>query len=98
GYLLVMLLYRGFPPITMLTGVSLLAVAIAEALWARYVRTKISDGEIGPGPGWLHPLAVARSLTVAKAPAWGGGFMRGWWVGVLFSFFPRKSWLGAAAE
>lgn len=49
GYLLVAVLYRWFPPITVWTGLSLLAVAVAEALWARYVRVKISDGEIGDG-------------------------------------------------
>lgn len=69
GYLLVAVLYRWFPPITVWTGLSLLAVAVAEALWARYVRVKISDGEIGDGPGWLHPLVVARSLMVAKSVA-----------------------------
>ena len=63
GYLLVVLLYRWFPPITVWTGLSLLAVGVAEALWGRYVRAKISDGEIGDGPGWLHPLSVARSLA-----------------------------------
>jgi Protein of unknown function (DUF3180) len=60
GYLLVVLLYRWFPPITIWTGLSLLAVGVAEAGWGRYVRTKISDGEIGDGPGWLHPLSVAQ--------------------------------------
>ena len=45
GYLLVLLLYRWFPPITLWTGLSLLAVAVGEALWGRYVRTKISSGE-----------------------------------------------------
>jgi hypothetical protein len=34
GYLLVLLLYQFFPPITLLSGVSLLAVALAEAGWA----------------------------------------------------------------
>ncbi|EUA31198.1 hypothetical protein I552_0072 [Mycobacterium xenopi 3993] len=70
GYLLVVLLYRWFPPITVWTGVSLLALATAEAAWGRYVRAKINDGEIGDGPGWLHPLAVARSVMIAKASAW----------------------------
>src|ERR1700748_3941350 len=78
-YLLCTALSRGFPRITVWTGISLLAVAIAEALWARYVRAKINDGEIGPGPGWLHPLAVARSLMVAKASAWVGALTLGWW-------------------
>jgi Protein of unknown function (DUF3180) len=98
GYLLVVLLYRWFPPITIWTGLSLLAVAFAEVLWARYVRTKISNGEIGDGPGWLHPLAVARSVMIAKASAWVGAVVLGWWVGVLVYLLPRRSWLRAAAE
>src|SRR6202050_4459705 len=98
GYLLVVVLYRWFPPITVWTGLSLLAVAIAEALWARYVRAKISDGEIGSGPGGLRPLAVARSLMVAKASAWVGALVLGWWVGVLAYFLPRRSWLRVANE
>ena len=98
GYVLVTALYRFFPRITVWTGLSLLAVAIVEALWARYVRAKINEGEIGAGPGWLHPLAVARSLVVAKASAWVGALMLGYWGGVLAYFLPRRSWLRAAAE
>jgi Protein of unknown function (DUF3180) len=98
GYLLVVLLYRWFPPITVWTGLSLLAVGVAEAGWARYVRTKISDGEIGDGPGWLHPLSVARSLVIAKASAWVGALALGWWVGVLVYLLPRRSWLRVAGE
>ncbi|MCV7124890.1 DUF3180 domain-containing protein [Mycobacterium lacus] len=98
GYLLVVVLYRWFPPITVWTGASLLVVAAAEALWARFVRAKISDGEIGDGPGWLHPLAVARSLVVAKASAWVGALVLGWWIGVLVYFLPRRSWQRAVSE
>jgi Protein of unknown function (DUF3180) len=98
GYLLVVLLYRWFPPITLLTGVSLLAVAIAEAVWAFYVRAKINDGEIGDGPGWLHPLAVARSVLIAKASAWVGALVLGWWIGVLVYLLPRRGTLKVAGE
>ena len=98
SFLLITVLYRWFPPITVWTGLSLLAAAIAEALWARYVRAKINEGEIGVGPGWLHPLAVARTVLVAKASAWMGALVLGWWVGVLVYFLPRRSWLRAAAE
>ena len=98
GYLLVVLTYRWFPPITVLTGVSLLAVAIPEAGWAFYVRAKINDGEIGDGPGWLHPLAVARSVLIAKASAWVGALVLGWWVGVLVYLWPRRSTLRVAGE
>jgi hypothetical protein len=98
GYLLVVLLYRWFPPITLWTGVSLLAVAIAEAGWAFYVRAKINDGEIGDGPDWLHPLAVARSVLIAKASAWVGALVLGWWVGVGLYLLPRRSTLKVAGE
>jgi hypothetical protein len=98
SYLVVLQMYRWFPPITVWTGLSLLGVAVAEALWARHVRNKINEGEIGDGPGWLHPLAVARSLVIAKASAWVGALVLGWWAGVLVYFLPRRSWLRAAAE
>ena len=98
GYLLVVLTYRWFPPITTWTGVSLLAVAIAEAGWAFYVRSKITDGEIGDAPGWLHPLAVARSVLIAKASAWVGALVLGWWAGVLVYLLPRRGTLRVAGE
>jgi hypothetical protein len=98
GHLLVVLLYRWFPPITVWTGLSLLAVAVAEAAWGRYVRAKINDGEIGDGPGWLHPLAVARSVMIAKASAWVGALVLGWWVGVLVYLLPRRSSIRVAGE
>jgi hypothetical protein len=98
GYLLVLLLYSYFPPITLLSGASLLAVALVEAGWAFYVRAKINDGQIGDGPGWLHPLAVARSVVVAKASAWVGALVFGWWLGVLVYLLPRRSTLRVAGE
>jgi hypothetical protein len=98
GYLLVVLLYRYFPPIEVWTGVSLLGVAVVEAGWAVYVRAKINDGEIGDASGWLHPLAVARSVFVAKASAWAGALALGWWIAVLVYLLPRRSTLRVAGE
>ncbi|UBV14528.1 DUF3180 domain-containing protein [Mycolicibacterium fortuitum] len=98
GYVLVSVLYRWFPPLTIWTGLSLLAVAIIEAGWAFYVRAKINDGEIGVGAGRLHPLAVARSVVVAKASAWVGAIVAGWWVGVLVYLLPRRGELRVAGE
>jgi hypothetical protein len=98
GYLLILLLYRWFPPITVWTGVSLLAVAIAEAVWGVNVRAKIDDGEIGEGAGRLHPLAVARSVVIAKASAWVAALVLGWWFGVLVYLLPRRSTLRVAGE
>ncbi|HZA11964.1 DUF3180 domain-containing protein [Mycobacterium sp.] len=98
GYVLVTMLYRWFPPITLFTGVSLLVVAIAEAVWAFYVRSKINNGQIGNGGGRLHPLAVARSVMVAKASAWVGALVLGWWVGVLVYLWPKRTTLRVAGE
>ncbi|MGV9799868.1 DUF3180 domain-containing protein [Mycobacterium sp. NPDC003449] len=98
GYLLVNLLYRWFPPITVWTGLSLLAVALAETGWAFYVRAKIGDGEIGVGAGRLDPLAVARSVLIAKASAWVGAVVAGWWIGVLLYLLPRRSTIRVAGE
>jgi hypothetical protein len=98
GYLFVVLVYRYFPPIDVWTGLSLLAVAAVEAGWAFYVRAKINDGEIGDARGWLHPLAVARSVLIAKASAWVGALVLGWWIAVLIYLLPRRSTLRVAGE
>ena len=98
GYVLVSLLYRWFPPITVWTGASLAGLAIAEAGWARYIRTKILAGEIGDARGWLHPLAVARSVVIAKASAWVGALALGWWIAVLIYLLPRRATMRVAGE
>lgn len=97
GYLAIGLLYRYFPPITLWTGLSLLAVAAVEAWWAVSVRGRIRDGRIGVGAGRLDPLAVARTVAVAKASAWVGAVMFGWWVAVLGYLLPRRTDLRVAA-
>jgi hypothetical protein len=97
AYLLVILVYHWFPPITVWTGLSLLVFAAVEAGWAFYLRAKISAGDIGVGAGRIHPLAVARSVVVAKASAWVGALALGWWFGVLGYVVPRRGLLRVAA-
>jgi Protein of unknown function (DUF3180) len=99
GYIVTTMIYpRWFPPVTVLTGISLLGVAAAEAAWGRYVRSKINDAMIGDGGGRLHPLAVARTVWIAKASAWVGALMLGWWLGVLVYLVPNRGWLRVAAQ
>lgn len=98
SYPVVDLLYRWFPPITVWTGISLLLAAILEAGWGRHLRTKIDDGEIGDGPGRVHPLTVARAVVIAKASAWMGALVLGFWLGVLGYLLPRRASLQVAAE
>lgn len=98
GYLLMYVVYRVFPPITVWTGMSLLGVAVALAGWAFLVRARIRDGRIGVGAGRLHPLAVARSVVIAKASAWMGSVVLGWWLAVVVYLVPRRASLRVAAE
>lgn len=98
GYVMVAGLYRFFPPLTIWTGISLLAVAGVEAGWAFYVRSKIGAGEVGFGDGRLHPLAAARSVMVAKASAWVGALVLGWWLAVVVYLLPRRDVMRVAAE
>ena len=98
GYLGVLLLYRWFPPLTLWTGVSLAGVAVVEAVWGASVRAKIADGKIGLGGGRLHPLAVARTLVIAKASAWVGALVLGWWLAGLVYVWPRRSTLRVAEQ
>lgn len=98
GYFAVLVLYRYFPPLTIWTGLSLAGVAAAEAVWGWQVRAKIADGQIGLGSGRLHPLAVARSVVIAKASAWVGALVFGWWLAVLIYLLPRRSTLRVAGE
>jgi hypothetical protein len=98
GYPLVMVLYRWFPPITLFTGISLLVVAAVEAAGGFYLRSKINNGQIGPGRGRVHPLAVARTVMIAKASAWVGALMLGWWGSVLAYLLPKRSSIRVAGE
>ena len=62
------------------------------------MRSKINDGMIGDGGGRLHPLAVARTVMIAKASAWVGALMLGWWLGVLAYLVPNSGWLRVAGQ
>ncbi|MET0703944.1 MAG: DUF3180 domain-containing protein [Mycobacterium sp.] len=98
SYLAVLLIYRWFPPLTIWTGLSLAAVALAEAAWGFQVRAKIGSGEIGEGAGRLHPIAVARSVVIAIASAWVGAAVLGWWLAVLVYVLPRRDTLRVAGD
>ncbi len=97
GYFFVLMAYGSLPPIPLLAGVSLLVLAIAEGGWAFYIRSKVNDGQIGVGTGRLPALVVARSVVVAKASAWLGTLMTGWWMAMLVYILPRRAHLAAAA-
>jgi hypothetical protein len=98
SYVVLIGMYRWFPPITVWTGLSLLVFAAGEVGWAFYVRSKIADGEIGDSTGRLHPLAVAKSVVIAKASAWVGAAAFGWWIGAVAYLVPRRDELQVASN
>ena len=57
GYLLIVVLYQWFPPITVWTGLSLLAVGVAEAVWGVGLGRRVGVGLVGRGLG--VPVAAA---------------------------------------
>lgn len=97
SFLMLHVLYRYFPPVTVWTGLSLLALAGVEAAWGVSIRARIRDGKIGVGAGRLNPLAVARGVAIAKASAWVGALSLGWWLGALGYLLPKRSELRVAA-
>ena len=89
--------YRWFPPLTVWTGPLAGRGRDRRGGLGWQVRAKINDGEIGDGGGRLHPIAVARSVVIAKASAWVGALVLGWWIGVLAYLLPRAVTLRVAA-
>ena len=90
--------YSSFPPITVIAGASLYPVAVLELVLAVLVRSRVRDERIGDGPGYLHPITVARALALAKASAQVGSLAAGVWLGFLIWVFPQRSTLRAAAS
>ena len=64
---------------------------VAEAGWAFYVRAKINDGrDRRRRPAGCTRWRWPRSVVIAKASAWVGALVLGWWVGVLVYLLPRR--------
>ena len=70
----------GFPPLTVWTGLSLAAIAAAEAAWELAVRAKVGAGEIGEGGDDCIPSRWP-AVSDRAASAWVGALVLGWWIG-----------------
>ncbi|EUA32599.1 hypothetical protein I552_3124 [Mycobacterium xenopi 3993] len=97
GYLLVVLLYRWFPPITVWTGVSLLALATAErrgpvCAGQDQRRRDRRRARLATSAGGGSQRDDRQGLGV------GGAVVLGWWIGVLVYLLPRRSTLRVAGE
>ncbi|WP_019201050.1 DUF3180 domain-containing protein [Tsukamurella sp. 1534] len=71
------------PPIPVWAGALLYGIAAADLYIAQLIRGRVGRGEVGLGPGRIHPIAVARAVALAKASAYLGAVASGFFGGVL---------------
>jgi hypothetical protein len=106
AWLVVRSAYGSLPDFQWWLPVPLGVLAIAEALGARTLRTRLSaerEGRRTPGRGAttaarrVEPMLVARLAVLAQASAWVGAVFAGVWAGVLLHTGPAVGRLSAAA-
>lgn len=94
-HLLVRFLYADLPALPTLAGITLLALAAAEAALGYSLRSRIRD----PKPGKpVQALTAARALALAKASSLLGAIMVGAWLGVLGYVLPESAQVDAAKD
>lgn len=89
--------YGSFPPISSFAGASLYPVAVIEVALGFFIRSRITDKEIGEGLHQVHPITAARAFALAKASGQVGSLAAGVWLGFLVWVFPQRGTLRAAA-
>ena len=106
AWLVVRAAYGSLPPFSWWLPVPLGVLAVAEALGARTLGTRLSaerEGRRSPGrsPATaarpVEPMLVARLAVLAQASAWVGAVVTGLWAGVLLHTVPALGRLGAAS-
>ncbi|WP_018683834.1 DUF3180 domain-containing protein [Actinokineospora enzanensis] len=92
-YLAVRLFYEQLPTLPRLGGVTLLVLAVVEALFGFGLRARIR-GRSPERP--VQPLTAARAVALAKASSLLGALMLGAWLGVLGYVAPESVDIQAA--
>lgn len=95
AYLLTRVAYGALPPLPLFAGVTLLILAVIEAVLGHSIKVRI---ERRPGTTPIQPLMAARAVVLAKASALAGAVMAGVWTGLLGYLLPRLSVLAAAGS
>jgi hypothetical protein len=98
-YFFVRLSYGSLPRLPTFAGITLLVLAIVEAVLGTSIRNRIKrmiEGKPDDGRP-LHPLAVARAVALAKASSLLGAIMVGVWLGWFAYVLPRRE-VAAAAD
>ncbi|MBM7771447.1 hypothetical protein JOD54_001651 [Actinokineospora baliensis] len=89
-YLALRLLYGELPPLPRLAGITLLVLAVVEALFGFGLRGRIKTGKP------IQALTAARAVALAKASSLLGAIMLGAWLGVLAYVVPESAQVDAA--
>lgn len=91
-YLGIRLLYGELPPLPTFAGITLLILAIIEAVFGYTLRGRIRATSGKP----VQPLTAARALALAKASSLLGAIMLGAWLAVLAYVLPESARVEAA--
>lgn len=92
-YLFMRLLYGELPPLPTFAGVTLLVLAVVEAVFGHVLRGRIRRTSSGKP---LQPITAARALALAKASSLLGAIMLGAWLAVLAYVVPESGRVDAA--
>ncbi|WP_151583269.1 DUF3180 domain-containing protein [Corynebacterium megadyptis] len=77
-------------------SVTLWAMALICVVLGRRVRENVDHSNIGMDRSQLNPTTAALWLVVAKASAWTGAIVGGWYVGMATFVVPKAATLTAA--
>ena len=95
AYLAVRVGYGSMPRLPVLAGITLLLIAVAEAVFVLNIRSRVQRKScVEP----LDPLVAARAVALAKASSMAGSFMSGAWMGFLGYLLPIRAIVEAAGD
>ena len=95
AHLLLRLSYDTLPPLPVLSGSTLVVIAVVEVVLAFSLRARIQRR---PGARPVQPLTAARAVALAKASSVLGALMFGAWAGLLIFVIPVRDSFPAASN
>ena len=88
--------YGSWQTISPLWSLPLWAVAAMCAFLAVMVRRRRKEGRVGLDRSQINPMMMANFMVIAKASAWSGAIIGGWFLGLAVWVLPRMNTLTAA--
>lgn len=94
--ILVRRFYGSWQTISPLWSLPLWAVAAMCAFLTVMVRRRRKEGRVGLDRSQINPMMMANFMVIAKASAWSGAIIGGWFLGLAVWVLPRMNTLTAA--